>query len=158
MMNIYSIIAMVAFILSGLLFVTAIIIFFILNVRGTYVELKEQTDKDWYTKKTRQKKKKQKAVKQTPADETDTTKHDVDDEAVTTLDSGEIATEIGLVGVYEPGTDFVETERTEIETVKEDVSNEVEDECATDVADNSINPSFVITKKVVKIHSDEIIF
>ena len=158
MTNIYSIIAMVAFILSGILLVAAIIIFFMLNVRGTYVELKEQTDKDWYAKKERQRKKKQKSTKQTPVVETDTTKHGVDDEAVTTLDSGEIATDIGLVGVYEPGTDFVETERTEIETVKEDVSDGVEDECATDVAYNNENLSFVITKKVVKIHSDEIIF
>lgn len=154
MTNIYSVIAMIAFILSGLLFVAAIVIFFVLDVRKTYIELKEQTDKEWYTKKAHSKRKKD--SKQPSVVETDTTKHGVDDEAVTTLDSGEIATEIGLIGVYEPGTDLVETERTEIETVKEDIFDE--DESATDVANDSINLLFDITKKIVKTHSDEIIF
>ena len=154
MTNIYSVIAMIAFILSGLLFVAAIVIFFVLDVRKTYIELKEQTDKEWYTKKAHSKRKKD--SNQPSVVETDTTKHGVDDEAVTTLDSGEIATEIGLIGVYEPGTDLVETERTEIETVKEDIFDE--DESATDVANDSKNLLFDITKKIVKTHSDEIIF
>lgn len=152
MADIYSTISLVAYILTGVTFIAAIIVFFTLNVRGTYMELRGQNDKQWVTRQQQKPKKKverEKATKPGKFEETQTienvTSYTADGEAVTVLESGEEVTELGLVGVYEPGTDIVE----------ETTDTGFYEESATVVED--FEGTFKIVRKTVFVYSDEII-
>ncbi len=157
MADIYSTVSIVAFILAGIALLAAVILFFTLNIRGTYKELRGQTDKNWVAKQ--QKKQQNSSVKnlETKTDEK-TVKSvlrsslEVDDEAVTVLESGEEVTQAALIGVYEPGTDAVGDD--EVATSMADDSGN--DESAT-VTEESFDETFKVRRKEVFIHSSEII-
>lgn len=137
MADIYATISWVSYVLAGITFMAALIIFFALNVRENYVELRGQTDKQWVVRQQRKPRKtterKTFAAKEQPT-ETRTQEPRVNDtvdgEAATVLETGEVVTELGLIGVYEPGTDVV-----------------------TEVFDGT----FRIIKKEIRLYSNEIV-
>ena len=161
MANIFSIISMVAFALSGVFLLIAIILFFAMDTRSAYLELKGQPQKKQFIKESEKKKKEQKAQKTETEKEIKIGKRDVEDEAVTIMDNGEAATEGSLMDVFEPGTElFTETATetlTEVntnETLYEEFWNE---ECPTSLESVAVGDEFRITKRIVFVHSDEIL-
>lgn len=144
-----SMISLICFILSGLSLLTAIALFFALNTKAAYQELKGQPQTSWLKEN---KKKKEKKVVETP-----TSKMDVEDEAVTTLDNGEEATEISLMNVYEPGTELMEEDTEPITEVQTKPLEWGEDETATTVLNQNLNKEFMITKRKIFVHSNEIL-
>lgn len=152
MANILSISSLVCFILAGICLVGAVALYFALNTKAAYLELKGQPQSSWITEN-KGKKKKQKTAAEMP-----TSKMDVEDEAVTTLDNGEEATEISLMNVYEPGTELMEQETepvTEVQTMA--LKFPEEEEAATTVLNQTAAKRFVITKRKIFVHSDEIL-
>lgn len=130
MADIFSTISLVAFVLAGVCVIAAIALFFALNTKAAYLELKGQPQKKWVSANSSKKGNKSTTVaKPVKEQETLNTKMDDDDEAVTTLDSGETITS-SLMSVYEPGTDIVD-ENTESKT-------DVETELATDIDEDNI--------------------
>lgn len=158
MSDIYTTISIVAFILAGVFLVGAIVVFFVANVRGAYMELRGQNDKEWVKK--RQNKavesaaKKEAAKKDSPRKKLDeVSRIDGDGEAVTTLENGE---EAGP-GVYEPGTDVEEVDvKTEVGTVEVKVPFEAAT-TTEDTDDGDYTDGFRITKREISINTWELI-
>lgn len=164
MANIFSIISMVAFALSGLFLLVAVVLFFAMDTRSAYLELKGQPQKKQLVKESKRKESNkkektqnlQKSVKVKKAG-----KVDMEDEAITTLDNGEEATEVSLMSVYEPGTELF-TENT-TETFTEVRTNQTlrqefwDEECETSLESLVSKDEFRITKRIVIVHSDEIL-
>lgn len=151
MANVFSWISLGCFGLAGLSLLIAFILFFAQDTKSAYRELKGQPQAGWITENKGKKKKEKKIV------EMPTSKMDVEEEAVTTLDNGEEVTEISLMNVYEPGTELMEetTESvTEVQTVALDWP---EDEAETTVMDTVSDKRFIITKRKIFVHSDEIL-
>lgn len=151
MANVLSVISSICFVLSGVCLIAAIAMYFLLNTKAAYRELKGQPAAGWIKEN-----KKAKNLRK-PVEEIPTSKMDTEDEAVTTLDNGEEATEISLMNVYEPGTEVMD-ECTEPITHIPDYTRNVEWEEKTDpltVSDQNQEGLFVITKRKVSIHGDE---
>ena len=74
MANIFSTISMVCFVLSGMSFVGAIILFYVMNTKAAYLELKGKTQSDMVVQN-----------RGGAAAETPTRKINVKDDAVTTI-------------------------------------------------------------------------
>lgn len=131
MADIFSTISLVAFVLAGVCVIAAIALFFALNTKAAYLELKGQPQKKWVSANSNKKGNKSTTVSK-PVNEhqVQNSKTNDDDEAVTTLDSGETIISDSLMSVYEPGTDIVD-ENTESKT-------EVETELATDMDEGNI--------------------
>lgn len=151
MANTLSIISFVCFIFAGLSLLAAVALFFAMNTKAAYQELKGQPQTGWITENKGKKKKEKKIV------ETPTSKMDVEDEAVTTLDNGEEATEISLMNVYEPGTELMEEDTEAITEVQTLALGWAEEEAATTVLEQVITRGFTITKRKIFVHSDEIL-
>ena len=151
MANTLSTIALVCFILAGLSLLAAVALFFALNTKAAYRELKGQPQTSWISDN-KVKKKKEKKVVETP-----TSKMDVEDEAVTTLDNGEEATEISLMNVYEPGTELMEEDTEPITEVQTRALGWAEEEATTTVLNQTSKKGFIITKRKIFVHSDEIL-
>lgn len=151
MANVLSVISSICFVLSGVCLIAAIAMYFLLNTKAAYRELKGQPAAGWIKEN-----RKPRNVRK-PAEEIPTSKMDTEDEAVTTLDNGEEATEISLMNVYEPGTEVMD-EYTEPITHIPDYPQNMEWEEKTDpltVSDQKQGTLFEITKRKVSIHSDE---
>lgn len=161
MANMFSIMSMVTFALSGLFLLVAIILFFVMDTRSAYLELKGQPQKKQLVKESGSKGKEQKAQKTVSVKETKTGKVDVEDEAITTLDNGEEATEVSLMSVYEPGTElFTENTTESLTEVKTNQSLREEfwdEECETSLENSVSVDEFRIVKRIVFVHSDEIL-
>ena len=159
MANIFSIISIAAFVLSALFLLVAVILFFAMDTRSAYLELKGQPQKKQLIKESAGNSKTQKVQK--TGTEKKIRKVDMEDEAITTLDNGEEATEISLMDVYEPGTDlFVEntTETfTEVKTNQTLRQEFWDEECETSLESSVLVDEFKITKRIVFVHSDEIL-
>ena len=154
MADIYSTISLVSYILAGIAFIAALITFFALNVRGTYVELRGQTDKQWVARQQQRPKvtaeKKKNDIKEVPTEVKtleNKTNYTPDGEAVTVLENGEEVTELGLVGVYEPGTDVVTEETTVVGSYEE----------RTTLAEDNYDRLFRVTRKDIRLYCDEIV-
>lgn len=164
MADIFSTISLIAFVLAGVCVIAAIALFFALNTKAAYLELKGQPQKKLVTVKSSKSTGKSTA-KQTSkpgnVQETPTSKIDVDDEAVTTLDSGEAVTTISVMNVYEPGTEIMEEDTesvTEIETNPGLVKDFYDDfEVKTAPEPIQTETAFKITKKVVIVNSNELL-
>lgn len=157
MADIFSTISVIAFVLAGVCVIAAIALFFALNTKAAYLELKGQPQKKWVS--TSSGKTKTKAVSKPINEETQTSKIDIDDEAVTTLDNGEAITTVSVMNVYEPGTDIVEEDTesvTEIET-NPGLIDDFYDEEKTEIEEIQSETTFKITKKVVIVHSSELL-
>lgn len=159
MANVFSIISIVTFVLSGLFLLAAIVLFFAMDARSAYLELKGQPHKRKLEKGSGNKRansKTQKMVHEVKAE-----RMDVEDEAVTTLDNGEIATEVSLMNVYEPGTELF-TEHT-TESLTEVKTNQLlrdefwEEESETSLESSVSVSEFKIIKRIVFAESDEIL-
>lgn len=151
MANTFSIISIVSFVLAAVFFVLAVALFFAMNVNSAYRELRGQPQRQWIVGN---KKEKTKVKKQ---EETPTQKTDFEDEAVTTLDNGEEVTMASLMNVYEPGTDVMDEVKTEVETSPIAQVYLQEDECATEMETQQQNDGFIIVKRKIIIHSNEIL-
>lgn len=158
MSDIYTAISIVSFILAGVFFVGAIVVFFAAKVRDAYMELRGQNDKEWV------KRRQSKAVAgeaKTEAVKRETPRRNIEEhsridgegEAVTTLENGE---EAGP-GVYEPGTDVEDVdEKTEVGTVEVKVPFEAT--TTTEDTDDVEHPEvFQITKREISINTWELI-
>lgn len=157
MADIFSTISLIAFVLAGVCVIAAIALFFALNTKAAYLELKGQPQKKWVSSSSG--KTKTKVVSKTINEETPTSKIDIDDEAVTTLDNGEAITTVSVMNVYEPGTDIVEEDTesvTEIET-NPGLIDDFYDEEKTEIEEMQSETTFKITKKVVIVHSSELL-
>lgn len=158
MADIFSTISLIAFVLAGVCVVAAIALFFALNTKAAYLELKGQPQKKWVSSGSGRPK--TKAVLQpTNVQETPTSKIDVDDEAVTTLDNGEAITTVSVMNVYEPGTEIMEEDTesvTEIETNPGMIDDFYEEE-KTEIEEIQTETAFKITKKVVIVNSSELL-
>lgn len=153
MANIFSMISIGCFIFAGICFLAAIALFFALNTKAAYMELKGQPQSGWVITENKKKKKKEKVISEMP-----TSKMDMEDEAVTTLDNGEEATMISLMNVYEPGTELMEEDTeslTEVQTFF--MEREVEEEATTMIQSEGLANHFIITKRKIFVHSDEIL-
>ena len=147
MANIFSIISIGCFIFAGICFLTAIALFFALNTKAAYMELKGQPQSGWIVTENKTKKKKQDEISEVP-----TSKRDIEDEAVTVLDNGEEVTMVSLMNVYEPGTEIMEDETTtEVQTFY------MEEEATTALQDQETENCFIVTKRKIFVHSDEIL-
>ena len=182
MADIFSTISLIALVLAGICVIAAIALFFALNTKAAYLELKGQPQKKWVSSENKQRKNKSAIVTKSDNEyKSQNSNTDDDDEAVTTLDSGEEIITDSLMNVYEPGTDIVE-ESTELETSldkesvevrttvdtmveseteveDEDIESEtdVEDEdieSETDVEEEDIEPETEIEDVDTKIESD----
>lgn len=158
MADIFSTISLIAFVLAGVCVIAAIAMFFALNTRAAYLELKGQPQKKWVSASSG--KNRSKTVSRPGSEqETPTSKIDNDDEAVTTLDSGEVITTVSLMDAYEPGTEIMEEDTesvTEIETNPGLVHDFYEEVKAIPV-EMKKEKEFKITKKVVIAHSSELL-
>ena len=162
MADIFSTISLIAFVLAGICVVAAIALFFALNTKAAYLELKGHPQKKWVSAKNSKGAGKG-TVKQdsklTNVQEIPTSKIDVEDEAVTTLDSGEAVTTISVMNVYEPGTEIMEEDTesvTEIET-NPGLTHDFYEEMKTAPVEMQKEKAFKITKKVVIVHSSELL-
>lgn len=158
MADIFSMISWIAFGLAGVCVVTTIALFFALNTRAAYLELKGQPQKKWASVK-QSKNKQTEGSKVTIQQEIPTNKLDSDDEAVTTLDSGEAITTISLMNVYEPGTEIMEEDTetvTEIET-NPSLVHEFYEETKPIINQVKKTEKFTIIRKKVIVHSNELL-
>lgn len=158
MADIFSTISLIAFVLAGVCVIAAIAMFFALNTRAAYLELKGQPQKKWVSASSG--KNRNKTVSRPSSEqETPTSKIDSDDEAVTTLDSGEAVTTVSLMDAYEPGTEIMEEDTetvTEIET-NPGLVHDFYEELKTLSVEMQKEKAFKITKKVVIVHSSELL-
>lgn len=63
MAELYALISNIAFIFAAFFFVAAVVCFFVLNVRGAYVELKCQKDRNWLMRRQRRRRRTEKKWK-----------------------------------------------------------------------------------------------
>lgn len=158
MADIFLTVSNIAFGLAVVCVLAAVALFFALNTKAAYLELKGQPQKKWISFGSR--KSKSRAVWKTgKVQETPTSKFDVEEEAPTTLDNGEVVTTVSLVNVYEPGTDIIEEDTepvTEIET-NPGLVHDFYEEIKTAPIKVQEEAIFKITKKVVIVHSNELL-
>ncbi len=134
MANIYSIISSVCFVLAAVCLVAAIIIFFLLDVKGAYIEKRGLTDIKWLTKQ------KKTAKNKIPKTETPTEKFEDEVEAPTIMGDGNDIKRDFLVGVYEPGTekfDGDDERTTDFESQVEKTTTFEEEEQTTELNNES---------------------
>lgn len=159
MANIFSTISMVAFILSGVFLLTAIVLFFAMDTRSAYLELKGQPSTKQLVKDRKKTQKSDKTQKNVQV--VKNSKVDVEDEAVTTLDNGEEVTEVSIMNVYEPGTELMTEDNTdsltEVQTNNALRAEFWDEECATSLESSTPIEEFRIIKHIVHIHSEEIL-
>lgn len=158
MADIFVKVSNTAFVLAVVCVVVAVALFFALNTKAAYLELKGQPQKKWL-QSSRGKSKRKAVLKAGKVQETSANKSEVEEEAPTTLDNGEVVTTVSLVNVYEPGTDIIEEDTesvTEIET-NPGLVHDFYEEIKTAPVKVQEEASFKVTKKVVIVHSNELL-
>lgn len=159
MAELFSTISLIAFVLAGVCVIAAIALFFALNTKAAYLELKGQPQKKWVSAGNKKTTKGKAASKPSSMQETPTSQFDVEEEAVTTLDNGEAITTVSVMNVYEPGTEIMEEDTepvTEIET-NPGLTHNFYEEIKTAPVQVKKETAFKITKKVVIVHSNELL-
>ncbi len=118
MAGIFSVVSLICFLLAAVLLIVAVSLFFVLDVRGVYAEVRKRSTVQPAAKRKGKKAKAKQPPAQIPAEQPT----QIEDEAVTVMENGQIERD-PLVGVYEPGTELDAEERTmpqEMPTALED--------------------------------------